>query len=75
MFGESQRHLMNGSIEVITQFDITPTDVKSYRRNSELDDAEWNYQRNQQRNFETILQCISLRCQPMNFFVKLGYGI
>lgn len=57
---------MSGGVEVITQFDITPTGVKSYRRHSELSDSEWNYQRNQQRNFETLLQCIGLRCQPMN---------
>jgi len=66
LFDAKQRHLMSSGVEVITQFDITPTGVKSYRRSSELSDADWNYQRNQQRNFETIMQCISLRCQPMN---------
>ena len=62
-------------IDVITLFDCTPTGTKSYRKLqtpvtnnvgkqiSTID--EWNYSRNQQRNWETILQCISLKTQPI----------
>ena len=57
---------MMTKIELVTQFDITPTGIKSYRKTSELSDEEWSFQRNQQRNYETILQCLSLRCQPLN---------
>ena len=53
-------------IEVSTLFDLTRTDIKSYRRNADLDDETYNFKRNQQRNYETVLQCISLRCQPLN---------
>lgn len=41
-----------------TLVDITPTHVT---RSSEQDSIE----RNQQRNWETVLQCISLRAQPI----------
>ena len=62
-------------IDVVTMFDCTPTGTKSYRKLSTpvtnnvgkkiktLDD--WNYSRNQQRNWETILQCISLKTQTI----------
>jgi hypothetical protein len=30
------------------------------------DQADWNRSRNQQRNWETLLQIIGLRCQPMD---------
>jgi len=63
-------------IEVITLFDCTPTGTKSYRKlNGTVTNAvgqeistidEWNYSRNQQRNWETILQCISLKTQPLD---------
>lgn len=52
-------------IKVATLFDCTATDVRSYRR-GELAEEDWNFKRNQQRNWETMLQCISLRCQPLN---------
>lgn len=52
-------------ISVATMFDCTRTEVRSYRKGN-LDDIDWNFQRNQQRNWETMLQCISLRCQPLN---------
>ena len=52
-------------ISVATMFDCTPTGIRSYRKGN-LEDTEWNFQRNQQRNWETLLQCISLRCQPLN---------
>lgn len=48
-----------------TYFDCTATGVKG-NRPSELDSNDWFIKRNQQRNWETIQQCISLRCQPMN---------
>ena len=38
---------------------ITPTGITRDRSQQELE-------RNQQRNWETVLQCISLRAQPMN---------
>jgi len=52
-------------IQVSTMFDCTATNVKNYRRGN-LPEEEWNFQRNQQRNWETLLQCLSLRCQPLN---------
>ena len=52
--------------ELSTLFDLTQTDIKSYRRNADLDEETYNFKRNQQRNYETVLQCISLRCQPLN---------
>lgn len=53
-------------ISVQTYFDITPTGVKNYRKNTNMDTEEWSFQRNQQRNYETLIQCFSLRCQPLN---------
>ena len=52
--------------EVDTFFDCTATGVQNHRRSKNLSDEDWHYKRNQQRNFETIIQCLSLRCQPMN---------
>ena len=52
--------------ELSTLFDCTNTGVKSYRKSVDVDQETHQYQRNQQRNFETIIQCLSLRCQPMN---------
>jgi hypothetical protein len=57
---------MNQRFEVATFFDCTATGVQNHKRSKNLSDQEWYFQRNQQRNFETILQCISLRCQPLN---------
>lgn len=46
-------------------FDITKTNVSSRRHAfSESSDPETIRQRNQQRNFETLLQIIGLRAQP-----------
>jgi len=60
-----------------TLFDITPSGIKSHYKALEfpvtdrtgrslknIDD--WNRARNQQRNWETILQVVSLRTQPEN---------
>ena len=46
-----------------TLVDITNTGVTRDRDNNYL-------QRNQERNWETVLQCISLRAQPMNIVTK-----
>jgi hypothetical protein len=60
-----------------TLFDCTYTGVTGYFRESQLPYTtktgrhiatthDWNCARNQQRNWESILQIISLRTQPMN---------
>lgn len=57
-----------------TLFDITPTGVTGHFRstrvpfvdnvgNSIIDQATWNRSRNQQRNWETLTQILSLRTQ------------
>jgi hypothetical protein len=57
---------MNQKIEVCTFFDCTATDIRSHKRSSDMSQEDWNYKRNQQRNWETLIQVISLRCQPLN---------
>ena len=64
------------TIDVVTYFDCTPTGTKSYRKLQPgtvnavghkiqtMDD--WNYSRNQQRNWETILQVVSLKTQAID---------
>ena len=63
-------------ITIYTLFDITRTGVlKNYTENFPVfvDDAdqlvrnqpEWSRSRNQQRNFETLMQIVSLRAQPI----------
>ncbi len=47
-----------------TLVDITETGVTRDRNNQELE-------RNQQRNWETVLQCIGLRAQPMHMVSKI----
>ncbi len=49
-----------------TTVDITQTNVKI---KSNIDD--WNLQRNQQRNLDTLIQTIGLRSQPNNIYVTL----
>jgi len=51
-------------IKVSTLFDCTKTGVRTYRIHSH--DQEVVFKRNQQRNWETLIQCLSLRCQPLN---------
>lgn len=52
-------------IRCITLFDITKTNVSQRRRDLELNlFNDHKKARNQQSNFETILQIISLRSQP-----------
>jgi hypothetical protein len=47
-----------------TLFDITATGVTGHYKSSyNLSSAEWNRARNQQRNWETITQILSLRTQ------------
>ena len=63
-------------IEVYTHFDCTATGTKSYRKlqSGYVDTTgtaitttdQWNTSRNKQRNWETILQCVSLQTQPLN---------
>jgi hypothetical protein len=82
-------------ITIYTLFDITRTGVlKNYTPDipAFIDDAdqlvrnqaEWNRSRNQQRNFETLMQIISLRAQPIMLenpkiftvqsFDQMGFG-
>ena len=63
-------------IDVVTYFYCTPTATKSYRKLqpnttnavghkiNTIDD--WNYSRNQQRNWETILQVVGLKTQAID---------
>ena len=64
-------------IKCTTLFDITATGVRSYFKESRIpfvddagnqvnDMASWNRSRNQQRNWETVNQIISLRTLPEN---------
>jgi len=54
-------------IKCQTLFDITRTNVSNRRQLlGEPDQQNLVKQRNQQSNFETILQIIGLRCQPEN---------
>jgi hypothetical protein len=54
-------------IRCYTLFDITNTNI-SHRQNHSVvtNQAEYVKQRNQQANFETMLQVISMRSQPEN---------
>ena len=64
-------------IQCKTYFDCSPTGVTGHYRVSSIpfrdrvgktieSQAQWNYSRNQQRNWETLNQLISLRTQPEN---------
>ena len=68
---------MTTTIECKTLFDITATGIKSYYKSARLpivdndgnkitNEKQWVYARNQQRNWETINQVISLRTLPEN---------
>jgi hypothetical protein len=63
-------------ITVATQFDCTATGVTGHFRQAQLpmtdragqsvtNEQEWNRSRNQQRNFETLLQLVGLYTQPL----------
>ncbi len=56
---------MTFTVRCSTLFDITQTGVIS-RRNTNNEDPSWILKRNQQCNFDTIVQAISLRSQPEN---------
>lgn len=60
-----------------TYFDITPTGIKSHFKASQIplttktgttvsNQDDWHHARNQQRNWETINQIISLRISPVD---------
>jgi hypothetical protein len=51
------------TVRCYTLFDITQTGIVS-RRNTNNEDSSWVLKRNQQCNFDTIIQAISLRSQP-----------
>lgn len=64
------------SINCYTLFDITDTGIRSHIRSAQFpmkdkhgnainNEKEWIRARNQQRNWETVLQIISLRSQPL----------
>ena len=64
-------------IKVQTAFDITATGVTGHFKsaripfvdragNNIIDDIAWHRSRNQQRNFETLTQIVSLRTQTDN---------
>ena len=47
-------------VTILTTIDITPTGIRH-----KTDDPEWLFKRNQQRNYDTLLQVIGLRCQAL----------
>lgn len=53
-------------VQFITTVDITNTNItRNYRYNgSSLTQDEWDFQRNQQRNWETVIQLLGLRFNP-----------
>ena len=64
-------------IQCRTLFDCSRTSVTGHFRSAQLpfqdqtgktiaNQDDWNFARNQQRNWETIMQMISLRAQPVN---------
>lgn len=65
-----------------TLFDCSFTGVTGHFRSSEIpfvdragqsvqNQTDWNHSRNQQRNWETLLQIISLRTQPIDLTVPV----
>ena len=63
-----------------TLFDCTFTGITGHYRSSEVpfvdragqpisDQRDWNHSRNQQRNWETLLQIIGLRTQPQDLTI------
>lgn len=51
---------MSQKFTIITSVDITPSGVRR-----KTDDDDWYIKRNQQRNYDTLIQVLSLRCQPL----------
>jgi hypothetical protein len=58
-------------IRCATLFDITKTDIGRRQFATVEDNIKYNKERNQQINFETILQIISMRCQPEQITVPI----
>ena len=67
-------------VRCCTYFDITATGIKNHYRQSHgsfrdaagheiSDSASWNRARNQQRNWETVNQLISLRALPIDISI------
>ena len=65
-----------------TLFDCSRTGVTGHYRPSEIpfvdatgqavnNQSDWNHSRNQQRNWETLLQIIGLRTQPMDVTIPV----
>ena len=54
------------TLEIFSLIDITKTGVHKNSRThlSSLTQEEWDFKRNQQRNWDTIIQLLSLRAQP-----------
>jgi hypothetical protein len=57
---------MTQTVTINTTVDITPTGV---RRKS--DDPDWLLKRNQQRNYDTLMQVLGLRCQPLDVEIQV----
>lgn len=73
---------MTHRIKVITQFDITATGTRNRLSQHQLpfednagviikNQADWQFSRNQQINWETLNQLISLRALPENISIPL----
>jgi len=59
---------------LVTLIDITKTDaVHLYSPGMTETEADYNVKRNQQRNYQTLLQVIGLRCQPMSISEPVMY--
>ena len=54
---------------IYTTIDVTQTNVKT-----KIETDDWNVQRNQQRNLDTLIQTLSLRSQPINIEVNKFEG-
>lgn len=61
---------MYGTIDCYTVFDITNTGVTSTRNNT----PKLQTERNCQRNFDTVIQIISLRAQPLEIATPKKHG-
>ena len=57
---------MTQTVTINTTVDMTPTGV---RRKS--DDPDWLLKRNQQRNYDTLMQVLGLRCQPLDVEIQV----
>jgi hypothetical protein len=73
---------MSITVRCITYFDITATGVRSHYKSSRMPfidtagnsictELDWQRSRNQQRNWETVNQIISLRTLPENITVPV----